>query len=287
MALIERQALIVGVSSKSGKSRMITRLLYRWNRKTMRKSLYFMMGGTEAERIAGNCKEIKWYRNYKRIYVETETMCKLLIDAGLENVKLFPNCRKRALNPPMVDKKWEDKLQCAFFSRIDYQKGVDLILEIAQKTPDINYVFYGPIGQEYYNEFNNAVKQNRNLSYKGIFKGSNEEIYNELKKYDVLLFPTRWKNEGVPGILVEAKMAGLAIIASDQSYNAEIVRDGVEGIILKENSSINLLDAVCKLNEDRDFLKYLKENSYASSEKFCVENYINEILSALKIPGGV
>lgn len=287
LALTERQALLVGVSSKNGKSRMITRLLYRWNRKTMRKSLYFMMGGTEAERIVKSSKEIKWYGNYKKIYVETERMCELLIDSGLENVKLFPNCRRRALTPPLLDKKREKGLQCVFFSRIEFQKGVDLILEIAKQTPDINYAFYGPICEKYDIEFNDAVNRNSNISYKGIFKGSNEELYNELKKYDVLLFPTRWKTEGVPGILVEAKMSGLAIIASDRSYNAEIVRDGVEGIILKENSAINLLDAVCKLNEDRDFLKYLKKNSYASSEKFCVENYINEILSALKIPGGI
>lgn len=34
----------------------------------------------------------------------------------------------------------------------------------------------------------------------------------------------------VPGILVEAKMAGIAVIASDRSYNREIVQvDQLEG----------------------------------------------------------
>ena len=286
LALTERYPLIVGISSRGGKSKMITRFLYYFNRKTMKKSLYFMMGGLEAKRIAENLREIKWYKNYKQIYVETETMLNTLEAAGLDNVKLFPNCRNKILNPPLADMKQEADLKCVFFSRIEYQKGVDLILKIAKETPDIRYYFYGPIAHEYENEFENAISDNKNVYYKGVFRGNNEDIYNELKKYDILLFPTRWKNEGVPGILVEAKMAGLAIIASNQSYNAEIVKDGVEGIILKETSASNLLDAIRKINENRDLLVYMKKNSYTSSEKFCVEKYRNEILNALEVPGG-
>lgn len=165
-----------------------------------------------------------------------------------------------------------------FFSKIECQKGIDLILEIAQKTSDVDYYFYGPISEEDEEFFMKAVNKNKNIFYKGIFKGNNVETYEELQKYDVLLFPTRWETEGVPGIIVEAKMAGIATIVSDKSYNAELVKDGVEGLVLKDNTSEELFKAVEKLNRDRMLLIQLKTGSYFSSEKFCIESYTENIL---------
>lgn len=286
LALMPRQALVIGISSKGGKSKALTKLLYKFNRRTMNRSLYFMMGGTEANRIIGNVNEIEWYRNYKKIYAETESMVRVLKNAGLHNTEWFPNCRNRYRYPPVWGKQQEKRLECVFFSNIEREKGVDLILEIAKETPNIDYYFYGPINQEYEMNFFNAVDENENIIYKGIFKGNNTETYEELRRYDVLLLPTLWKTEGVPGILVEAKMAGLAIIVSNQSYNAEIVKNGIEGLVLKENTREDLLAAVERLDMDRELLKLLKKNSYASSEKFCIERYINSIMDALKNSGG-
>ena len=65
--------------------------------------------------------------------------------------------------------------------------------------------FYGPIESKFDGVFKRTVSELENVHYMGIFKGSDEEKYKELRKYDVLLLPTRWKNEGVPGILVGAQ----------------------------------------------------------------------------------
>lgn len=45
-----------------------------------------------------------------------------------------------------------------------------------------------------------------------------------------LLLPSKWSGEGVPGALVESKMAGIAAIVSDWNFNAEIVKNDSEGI---------------------------------------------------------
>lgn len=286
LALLPGQTLIVGISSKGGKSRTLTKLLYRFNRKTMQRSLYFMMGGTEAKRIAENADEIEWYRNYKKIYAETESMVRILKNAGLDNAEWFPNCRNQYSKPPVWNGQQGKRLQCVFFSLIGRQKGIDIIIEAAKETPNIDYYFYGVINPEDERYFRNAVDEIKNIYYKGVFAGNNEKTYEELRKYDVLLLPTRWKNEGVPGIIVEAKMAGIAAVVSNQNYNAELVKDNVEGIVLRENTTEALLEAVERIDMDRALLERLKQNSYKSSVKYCIENYTDNIINALETSGG-
>ena len=274
-ALIPRQRLIIGVSAAGHKSRKVTRMLYFLARNNMRRSLYFMMGGQECYRIAKNQSEIKQYACYKKIYVETETMMKCLVDAGMHNVAVFPNCRKRP-NYDIHEKKNTNQIRCVFFSIIQPEKGVDIILDVAKELTNVEFCFYGPVKKEYEAEFISKVKSLNNVSYKGVFTGSDVEKYNELSVYDVLLLPTRWKNEGVPGILVEAKIAGLAEIVSSQNYNAEIVTDGEDGVVLRDNSIDSLRKAILTLSEDNKLLDSMKYKSWMSAQKYFVENYTDE-----------
>ena len=107
-------------------------------------------------------------------------------------------------------------------------------------------------------------------------------MYHELSQYDVLLLPSRWKNEGVPGILVESKITGLPAVVSDIAYNAEIVNDGVDGIVLKENTAEALSKALLYLGENRSVLSKLKIGAKDSAEHYYIDNYIDKIVGELK-----
>ncbi len=278
-ALIPGQQLIIGLSSKGGKSGLLTRLLFIFNRRVMRRSVYFMMGGTEAGRIASDQKEREWYGTYRKIYVETESMERCLKDAGLTNVAVFPNCRRRPVKA--TENHSNTKLQCVFFSIIEPMKGTELILDAAAKLPDIDFSFYGMVDSSYERQFLDTVENLGNVRYMGIFKGNSEDTYRELEKYDVLLFPTKWESEGVPGILVEAKMAGIPSIVSDVSYNAELVHDGKDGIVMQDNDPGTLCRAIRRLEEDRAFLSELKAGSRSSAEEYSIDSYIDEIVETV------
>ena len=276
--IIPNQALIIGVSAAGGKSKLVTKILYFFARRNMRRSLYFMMGGQECYRIADNKEEIKWYSEYKKIYVETETMKKVMIEAGINNVEVFPNCRRKPKGEMRVQ-GGRKKLRCVFFSNIQPEKGADIILEVARKLHNIEFYFYGPIESQFERMFKKTVAELENVHYMGVFKESDEEKYKELRKYDVLLLPTRWKTEGVPGILVEAKIAGLAEIVSNQSYNSELVSDGYNGIVMNDTTAESLSAAILSL--DRVLLNSLKLGSKQSAERYYIENYIDRILAEL------
>ena len=276
--LNHKNHFVIGIST--GMRRSFTHALYCLNRKAMRKSILMVMGGTAARDITEDPKFMLWASQYKKIYVETYSMEKLLNSKGMSNIAFYPNCRHRS--SVQCDSSIKNgKLKCVFFSYIQPQKGVGIILDAAKQLADIEFVFYGNIDPSYTDEFQKELNNLDNCVHKGIFKGNNEEVYKELKKYDVLLFPTNWDTEGVPGILVEAKIAGLPCIVSDKSFNSELVRNNVEGIVLTENDSDCLVNAIKTLDKDRNLLKNLSVGSYNSSESFYIENYIKDIIEEL------
>lgn len=271
--------LIIGVSA--GSRRIFTKLLYLINKRIMSRSVVVVMGGAAARELSSDSDYMKWMSEFKRIYVETYGMAKLLMESGMRNVSIYPNCRKKAAHS-FISEEENSKLQCVFFSLIQKQKGVDTILKSAKDLPEIDFSFYGPIDSKYKDEFEQNMHELGNCTYKGLFKGTDEEKYRELAKYDILLLPTRWTTEGIPGILVEAKIAGLTCIVSDVSYNSEIVTNGINGIVLARNDDQCLKEAISFLNEHRNILLMQKNESFKSADDYYIESYLDLFIQDLK-----
>ena len=174
------------------------------------------------------------------------------------------------------------RFKAVFFSRITPEKGIDIVLDTAKLLPEVEFHIYGEIDGAYNNTFTNEVLGLSNTIYHGVFKSKGTKVYDELSKYDVMLLPTKWKYEGVPGILVESKIAGIPAIVSDICYNAEIVEDGVSGTVLKENTVERLVEAIGCLDEDRGKLDQLKYGAKQSAEMYYIENYMDDILQYLE-----
>lgn len=272
---------IIGVSGKRTRRRF-SKLLYWFNRKAMRRSIIMMMGGAVAKDIAQDCEYQRYVKAYKQIYVETDGMKETLNHVGVNNVSVYPNGRARPIKKVQCHTN-NGALRCVFFSLIQPEKGADIILAAAKELPMVQFDFYGNVSADYINSFDLCVAELSNVTYHGVFSGTSDAVYSELSGYDVLLFPTKWTIEGVPGILVESKIAGLVPIVSDESYNAEIVKDGTEGLVLRENNEENLIDAIRCLEADREMLFRLKENSSLSAEKYYIDNYVMDIVNMISL----
>lgn len=179
----------------------------------------------------------------------------------------------------MTDK---GRFDCVFFSRISPEKGADVVLETARRLSNVTFAFYGQIDRDYEAAFLSAAEGLKNVTYKGIFDSAKDDPVEELTAYDLHLFPTRWPNEGVPGVLVETKLAGVPSVVSDICYNAELVRDGTEGVVLEECSADCLVDVIEGLSENSAVLDGLKTGALASSDRFYIDRYIDLLVSDLE-----
>ena len=279
LAVVNRKnRFVIGISTGKRTRRTFCRLLYTINRKSMKQSILIMMGGNDNNNIIKDQLYAKWMACYQRIYVETEGMRKSLESIGLNNVAVYPNCRFRP-NTHIMPRVDTGCLSCVFFSSVQPEKGIDLILIAAKSLRSVHFFVYGRVADSYKKNFEKKVNDLSNVSYVGNFHGSSEDVYAELAKYDVLLLPTRWAAEGVPGILVEGKIAGLAEVVTDHNYNAEIVTNGWDGIVLKHNTADELIEAISRMDNDRTMLLNMKHNSKISSEKYLIENNITDIVN--------
>lgn len=98
----------------------------------------------------------------------------------------------------------------------------------------------------------------------------NKSGYDTLSTYDVMLFPTYWDGEGFAGVVLDANMVGLPIIASDWNMNKEVVQDGETGFIIPVHDHKALANRMKTfINGDVDLmsmkqkcLKYVKQFDY-------------------------
>lgn len=183
----------------------------------------------------------------------------------------------------MTDSKMS--LECVFFSLVSPDKGADLVLKAAEALPDVGFTFYGRIEKGYEEEFLSDVGRLPNTQYKGVFDSVAGDVVAELSRYDLHLLPTRGPNEGVPGVLVETKIAAVPSVVSSICYNTELVLDGVEGVVLEDCDAAALAAAITALDVDRDRLNHMKESALASAERFYIDRYIDRIAAALTEEG--
>jgi glycosyltransferase involved in cell wall biosynthesis len=288
-ALLSREVIFV-IGSASKMRKVLSWFLYHFNRRCMKRSLLVVMGGTFAALISKQKTYGKWVSGYKKIYVETNKMRNMLEMCGLGNADVLPNCRPRPTKLLELCPSEAGRLRCIFFSQISREKGADIVLEAAallrNVLPGLSIDFYGHINDQYKCEFEKTITTIKNVEYKGVFKADGENIYQKLNEYDLLLFPTRWKTEGVPGVLVEAKISALPAIVSNVSFNAEIVEDGVSGVVIDKNDAESLAQTILRLAGDLVLLDNMKKGALESAKHYFADRYIPAVLEQLSLMGG-
>jgi len=131
-------------------------------RNAMKDSIIIVMGGSYGDTLLKNKMLAKMTAQFKMAYVETKEMYNKFIQAGVRNVAIYPNCRKRPANEFSAENN-NDVLQTVFFSRISRMKGVDTILSAAEEMNNCMFHFYGPIEEDYIDEFKAKVNSLSNV----------------------------------------------------------------------------------------------------------------------------
>jgi len=122
-------------------------------------------------------------------------------------------------------------LKVGFFGRFDYQKGFDLLEEVAPLLGD----------QVELHVFGGAVRGDAApLSPRFVNHGwvDHKRIAESMSSMDVILIPSRW--EGFALTPLEAMRVGRPVIISNQSSLPEAVVHGFNGLILSDFSSRHL-----------------------------------------------
>lgn len=279
-AMLTGKQYIIGLAGQKNR-RQFTKLMYRFKRKAMSRSVLLVMSGIVDDVIGAGADFLRMFNSYRKTYVELPGMRDRLEQAGVTNAAVYPNARPRPRRPEPV-RTGDGPLRCVFFSQIEPDKGVDRILAASMLLPEFRFDFYGRIVPNYREKFQGEMVKEENTCYHGVFTGDANAVYEELSRFDVLLLPTRCKTEGLPGILIEAKIAGIPAVVSATNHNREIVSDGTDGFVLVEDSVQCLVSALRRLDGNREMLLRMKQAARESAESYyidvCAQSLIRDLL---------
>lgn len=200
---------------------------------------YWVIGGSFHKMVESGQLDVKVYRSLKRIFVQGQSMVDTLNKLGLSNVLYVANSKLITHYGKKIENN-EGKTHFVFLSRVEEYKGCSDIITSAKQLIQKGYQdkfdisFYGRPSEdgEYVNLFNEMVSACPVTKYKGVLNLRDPQNYDELASYDCMLFPTYWHGEGFPGIVIDAYISSLPIIASDWNLNKDVIEDGVTGWII-------------------------------------------------------
>ncbi|MBI4633962.1 MAG: glycosyltransferase family 4 protein [Deltaproteobacteria bacterium] len=168
--------------------------------------------------------------------------------------------------------------------RITHEKGHHLAIEalgiLRRTVPGIRLLVVGE------GEGLSALKllaKHLGLSDAVIFTGTvdNPETASYYNAADIFVFPTLTV-EGLPFVLIEAMACGKPVIASEIGGNGEVIRDGVNGLLIKPGQPSGIADKIRMLISNEEYAKRLREGAEATVKSdFTIERMIDKTLDVM------
>lgn len=244
---------------------------------------YCTIGSWVDERVKNN-KILNYYcKKLNLILVETEELEKNLKVMGYNNVKKMYNF-KRIASIQKNKTQYQYGHFCTF-SRVREEKGIEdaisVINYLNNKREEKLYLdIYGPIEEEYKSKFFNLMnKQNEYIRYMGNVKP--EESINYISQYYMLLFPTKYIKEGLPGTLIDAYTSGVPVIASNWNSAKEFVKEKETGFIYEFKNKEDLKHKIIYALDNRIEIENMRNKCKEFSYKFTPQKAIEPLLNAI------
>lgn len=232
--------------------------------------------------IVSNSKAIeKQYNQYYNDACEGKTF---LIPHGLEDMRKFVKNNKKLSDN-------SDNIEILFVGRLEYRKGIDIIFEcvpyICKKYNNVIFRFCGdntinmPNSETTYKDY--FLSKYNEFSERVIFEGyiSDEEIIDRYSNCDIFIAPSRFESFGL--IFLEAMIFSKPVIGTNIGGIPEVVENGVSGILIENENSENLKNALIKLIENKDIRESMGKNGRRIyEEKFTAEIVANKFIDYYK-----
>ena len=229
------------------------------------------------------------FRAIGRFAVETEAARDDLPNWLRSKTQVIGGFRPKPSHPPAI-RRSGGGISFAFVGRHGAEqssasnkpeKGLDVLLDAFDQVcaaPDraerIDLHVYGsiPIGLA------GRVRRTPDVVAHGVLPHG--ELHAELRRRDVLVFPSRYGFEGIPGAIMEAFMAGLPVIASDLPGPMEIVEHEVNGLVVPVEDSDAFARAMNRLSGDQTLRRQLAAGAWASTSRFDRDKVLPELAAA-------
>ena len=191
----------------------------------------------------------------------------------------IPNCLPYRPHLP-ADLSVEKKRVIAV-GRLDYQKGLDLLLKAWRRVEEGHSDWRLDIfGDGLEMAALNSQISSLNLKTVTIHP-STTDIYTEYLNSDFLVCSSRWESFGL--ILIEAMSCGIPAVSFDcDNGPRSIIADGEDGLLVKNGDTDDLADKINYLIEHPDLRQQMGQAAYKNVARFSEEEVFKRYLAFYK-----
>lgn len=165
-----------------------------------------------------------------------------------------------------------------YIGRLSKEKGVDILVEsipeILNKVKNILFVF---VGDGLIKDDLERQIERLKLKDNTLFLGYRSDVQNLIKQVDIIVLPSL--TEGLPLTPIEAFAQGKPVVATNAGGTVEIVKNGVNGILVPIGDSAALAEGIVKLCENDDLKNSMSKEAISTYEaEYSYEIFKNSII---------
>jgi glycosyltransferase involved in cell wall biosynthesis len=236
----------------------------------LRRLIDWTIGGANAVIVLGERLRSPYFK-----YVPNSRV--LVVPHGLEPVQLPARSHR------------DDRLTVLFLSHLLREKGVFVLLgavsKVVARRPDAQFVFAGAwMNNRERLEAQDFIHDNEiegHVQFRGIVTG--EAKWRLLVDADIFAFPTFYKHECHPSVLLEALHAGLPVVTTRRGAIPEIIEEGVNGLLVEEQDTASLAEKILQLGNDPALRQIMADaNRRKFHELYTLEQYGQRMIAAFE-----
>ena len=201
---------------------------------------------------------------------------------GVKRVFSLPNCvdlrDARAFAEAGRGRDESHPLRIGYLGRIEPNKGMTELLSAARRLKEAGCPFQLVLAGKEQTEGEYLPRFERELTthfhYAGLVAGMTKCDF--LRSLDAFILPPYF--EGLPMSLLECMSYGVAPIVTPVGSIPQVVRDGVNGLMIKDHDVDSIVEAVLRLDGDRRLLRTLGDAARQTIfERFSPQQYVEKL----------
>lgn len=220
-----------------------------------------IIGAIEARlhSLLGTYKKVDLYISPSYFLEEKLLSAKKLYKGKTKTIHNFINKNKFSC------KNSDSNNYIAFAGRLSKEKGVELLAKTAKLLPDYTFMVAGDGPDK------NLIEDIHNVQLVGFLSG--EQLVEFMSNAKVLVVPSIWY-ENCPLSILEAQCMGVPVVTMNNGGMAELIKDGITGILVDEPTPEGLANGLKRALESEEYCNILKDNCIKEKENlYSVETY--------------
>lgn len=139
----------------------------------------------------------------------------------------------------------------AFAGRLAKEKGIELLAETAKLLPEYTFLVAGEGPEKH------LLENIANIKLAGFLSG--DRLVDFISQAKVFVVPSIWY-ENCPLSILEAQCLGVPVVTMNNGGMAELVQDGVTGLLVREPSPEEMAAKLREILENKAYDQTLREN---------------------------